>query len=80
MKLQPVKSKLLTSLFAMASGAIAVLAFSPFNYWPLVIPSLLGLYALLDKANPKQAAWRGFGYAMGLFLPGLWWIHVSMTM
>ncbi|TNI57409.1 apolipoprotein N-acyltransferase [Aeromonas dhakensis] len=80
MKLQPAKSKLLTSLFAMASGAIAVLAFSPFNYWPLVIPSLLGLYALLDKATPKQAAWRGFGYAMGLFLPGLWWIHVSMTM
>ena len=63
----------------MASGAIAVLAFSPFGYWPLVIPSLLGLYALLDKATPKQAAWRGFGYAMGLFLPGLWWIHVSMT-
>lgn len=80
MKSSPVKSKLLTSLFAMASGALAVLAFSPFDYWPLVIPSLLGLYALLDKANPKQAAWRGFGYAMGLFLPGLWWIHVSMTM
>ena len=73
------KSKLLTSLFAIASGAIAVLAFSPFGYWPLVIPSLLGLYALLDKATPKQAAWRGFGYAMGLFLPGQWWIHVSMT-
>ena len=73
------KSKLLTSLCAMASGALAVLAFSPFGYWPLVILSLLGLYALLDKANPKQAAWRGFGYAMGLFLPGQWWIHVSMT-
>ncbi|GKR11254.1 apolipoprotein N-acyltransferase [Aeromonas caviae] len=73
------KSKLLTSLFAIASGAIAVLAFSPFGYWPMVIPSLLGLYALLDKATPKQAAWRGFGYAMGLFLPGQWWIHVSMT-
>ncbi|MBV7415622.1 apolipoprotein N-acyltransferase [Aeromonas sp. sif2433] len=73
------KSKLLTSLCAFACGALAVLAFSPFGYWPLVIPSLLGLYALLDKANPKQAAWRGFGYAMGLFLPGQWWIHVSMT-
>ena len=42
------KSKLLTSLFAIVSGAIAVLAFSPFGYWPLVIPSQLGLYALLD--------------------------------
>ena len=52
----PVKSKLLTSLFALASGAIAVLAFSPFGYWPLVILSLLGLYALLDKASPRQAA------------------------
>ncbi|MGL5288524.1 MAG: apolipoprotein N-acyltransferase, partial [Aeromonas sp.] len=73
------RSKILLSLSALACGAIAVLAFSPFGYWPLVIPSLLGLYALLDNATPKQAAWRGFGYAMGLFLPGLWWIHVSMT-
>ncbi|HDZ8979189.1 apolipoprotein N-acyltransferase [Aeromonas veronii] len=79
MKSSPVTSRILLSLSALASGAIAVLAFSPFGYWPLVIPSLLGLYALLDKATPKQAAWRGFGYAMGLFLPGLWWIHVSMT-
>ncbi|MGL5610268.1 MAG: apolipoprotein N-acyltransferase, partial [Aeromonas veronii] len=79
MKSSPVTSRILLSLSALACGAIAVLAFSPFGYWPLVIPSLLGLYALLDKATPKQAAWRGFGYAMGLFLPGLWWIHVSMT-
>ena len=78
-KSSPVTSRILLSLSALACGAIAVLAFSPFGYWPLVIPSLLGLYAMLDKATPKQAAWRGFGYAMGLFLPGLWWIHVSMT-
>lgn len=73
------KSKLLISVSALGSGALAVLAFAPFNQWYLVIPSLLGLFALLERATPKQAAWRGFGYAMGLFLPGLWWIHVSMT-
>lgn len=73
------KSRLLITVCALFCGALSVLAFAPFGYWPLVLPSLLGLYALLDKASPKQAAWRGFGYAMGMFLPGLWWIHVSMT-
>lgn len=73
------KSRLLITVCALSYGALSVLAFAPFGYWPLVLPSLLGLYALLDKASPKQAAWRGFGYAMGMFLPGLWWIHVSMT-
>ena len=73
------KSRLLITLSALSCGALAVMAFSPFNYWPLLIPSLLGLFALIDRVSPKQAAWRGFGYAMGMFLPGLWWIHVSMT-
>lgn len=73
------KSRLLITLCALFCGALSVLAFAPFGYWLLVLPSLLGLYTLLDKASPKQAAWRGFGYAMGMFLPGLWWIHVSMT-
>ncbi|WP_417617417.1 apolipoprotein N-acyltransferase [Oceanisphaera sp.] len=70
----------LPSLGALLSGALGVLAFSPFDYWPLAILSLFGLYAVTQKLTPGQAARRGFIWAMGLYLPGLWWIHNSMTL
>jgi apolipoprotein N-acyltransferase len=64
---------------ALLSGALGVLAFSPFDYWPLALVSLLGLYAVTQSVSPAQAARHGFIWAMGLYLPGLWWIHNSMT-
>ncbi len=65
---------------ALLSGALGVLAFSPFDYWPLALVSLLGLYAVTQSVSPAPAARRGFIWAMGLYLPGLWWIHNSMTL
>lgn len=70
----------LPSLGALLSGALGVFAFSPFDYWPLALVSLFGLFAATQHASPALAAKRGFVWAMGLFLPGLWWIHVSMTL
>ncbi|MFD1007099.1 MULTISPECIES: apolipoprotein N-acyltransferase [Oceanisphaera] len=64
---------------ALLSGALGVLAFSPFGYWPFAVVSLFGLYAVTQKQPHRQAAKRGFIWAMGLYLPGLWWIHNSMT-
>ncbi|WP_116473722.1 apolipoprotein N-acyltransferase [Zobellella maritima] len=65
---------------ALLSGALGVLAFSPFDYWPLALVSLLGLCVTSLDVSPRQAAKTAFVWAMGLFLPGLWWIHVSMTL
>ncbi|WP_375055604.1 apolipoprotein N-acyltransferase [Zobellella sp. DQSA1] len=67
-------------LGALLSGALGVLAFSPFDLWPMALVSLLGLCLLTQHASPGIAAKRGFIWGLGLFLPGLWWIHVSMTM
>lgn len=71
---------LLPTFGALLSGALGVLAFSPFDLWPLALVSLLGLFLATQSATPAVAARRGFAWALGLFLPGLWWIHVSMTM
>ncbi len=70
----------LPALGALLSGALGVLAFSPFDYWPLALVSLFGLYAVTQNLGPALAAKRGFLWAMGLYLPGLWWIHNSMTL
>ncbi|WP_298719100.1 apolipoprotein N-acyltransferase [uncultured Oceanisphaera sp.] len=70
----------LPALGALLSGALGVLAFSPFDYWPLALVSLCGLYAVTQNLGPVTAAKRGFIWAMGLYLPGLWWIHNSMTL
>lgn len=71
---------LLPTFGALLSGALGVFAFSPFDLWPLALVSLFGLYLATQNASPTLAAKRGFAWALGLFLPGLWWIHVSMTL
>lgn len=66
-------------LGAFVCGALAVPAFAPFGFWPLGLLSLLGLLALLQEQTPRRALGLGFAWGLGLNLPGLWWIHVSMT-
>ncbi|ART79812.1 apolipoprotein N-acyltransferase [Oceanisphaera avium] len=70
----------LPSLIALLSGVIGVFAFSPFDYWPLALVSLFGLYASTQNLAPKLAAKRAFIWAFGFYLYGLWWIHNSMTL
>ncbi|MGL5947881.1 MAG: apolipoprotein N-acyltransferase [Aeromonas sp.] len=79
MKPSPRNIPLLLLLVSALAGAANVLAFAPFGYWPLPLLSLLTLAALLNHAAPKAAAARGFAFGLGLFLPGLWWINVSIT-
>ncbi|WP_108652115.1 apolipoprotein N-acyltransferase [Dongshaea marina] len=64
---------------ALIAGALAVFSFAPFNIWPLALLSVVALIWLLEDLSAKKAALCGFCYAVGLFLAGLWWIHVSMT-
>ncbi|OXY81721.1 apolipoprotein N-acyltransferase [Oceanimonas doudoroffii] len=71
--------KLLPLFGALLCGALGVLAFSPFDFWPLALVSLAGLFAVTHHCAPGPAAARGFAWSLGLYLPGLWWIHNSMT-
>ena len=66
-------------LSAALAGALATPAFGPWNIWPLALVSLTLLQLLLSNQAPKRAAKLGFAFAFGLNLPGLWWIHISMT-
>lgn len=63
------------SLLAMASGALATLAFAPFSLWWLA-PVSLALWMALTLRWPSF--WTGFWYGFGLFITGVSWVSVSM--
>lgn len=60
------------------SGAIAPLALSPYQIWPLGILSVLGLYSLLLNSSPATAAKIGWSYGFGFFGVGISWLYVSI--
>ncbi len=56
-------------------GALAVLALPPFFLWPVLIPSLCLLYHAVKQAQTTaQAFWRGWWWAFGYFMAGLYWM------
>lgn len=59
-------------------GAATVLAFSPFDLFPLAVVTLALLIVLWRDRAPKQAALIGFIFGMGLFGLGVSWVYVSL--
>ena len=70
----------LALLIAFLAGALLVLAFEPVGLTPLGLacPALLA-HLWLAAARPRDAAWIGFSFAMGLFLSGVSWVYVSLS-
>ena len=65
-------------LVAMLSGACAVFAFSPYNYW-IVLCVVTGVFYLsLKSLSVKAAAWRGFFFGLGFFGTGVSWVYISI--
>ncbi|WP_303786493.1 apolipoprotein N-acyltransferase [Azovibrio restrictus] len=65
---------------AFLAGGGGVLAFAPFGLaW--LLPLLLALlFHLLVRASAwGQAAWRGGAFGLGLFLAGVSWVYVSLS-
>lgn len=61
-------------------GGAAVLAFSPFDWYPLAWVTLGALYLLLlGVARPRDGAWIGFCFGLGYFLAGTSWVFVSLS-
>ncbi|MGB9378456.1 MAG: apolipoprotein N-acyltransferase [Mycobacteriales bacterium] len=66
--------RLIARLLAAALlGAALVLAFPPFDAWPVAPLACSGLILLLYRARPAIGALTGFAYGLGFFLPLLHW-------
>jgi len=73
------KNRLLRSLTLFLLGALCVLGFAPFYFYPASILSLIGLfYFWYQDYTPKQAAYSGFIYGVGLYATGIYWIYISL--
>ncbi len=64
---------------AVLAGAVAPLAFSPFDVWPVMPLSMAFLYLLLDGLDVRAAAKAGLGYGLGLYGAGVSWVYVSIN-
>ncbi|MCV2402441.1 apolipoprotein N-acyltransferase [Marinomonas sp. C2222] len=64
----------------LASGAIGVTSFSPFNFGPNYFFSLF-IFSLFIMTSPsaKAAFWRGLSVALGFFGAGVSWVYVSIA-
>ena len=66
-------------ILAALFGALAVPGFAPLGWFPLPILSLAGLFWLIREAAPKHVFQLGWVYGLGLFLAGVSWIYVSIS-
>ncbi|QGM80275.1 apolipoprotein N-acyltransferase [Otariodibacter oris] len=66
-------------LFALISGGIGILAYSPFDYWPVAFISAFGLLWLIITQSKKVALIGAFLWAVSYFSIGVNWVSVSMT-
>ncbi len=68
-------------LAALLAGAVLAAAFSPLDFYPLALlsPALM-IHLWLCARSPRDAAWIGFSFGMGLFVAGVSWIYVSLSL
>ncbi len=72
------QSRLKTGLLLFLSGAIYPLAFSPFDFWPLIFVSIVPLLFSLTKQTSLSAFKLGFYWGLGAFSVGASWVYVSI--
>jgi len=67
-------------LVAVLAGAALAGAFAPVNFYPLALvsPAVL-IHLWMGATRPKDSAWIGFAFGMGLFAAGVSWVYVSLS-
>jgi apolipoprotein N-acyltransferase len=64
---------------ALLFGLLAAAAMPPFNLVPLLVPAFVGLlWQLGSAATGRRAFADGWYWGMGFFVPGLYWISLSL--
>jgi apolipoprotein N-acyltransferase len=72
-------SRALPFLVSAAAGACAVFAFAPFHVTGLALAALTLLFWLWQRAEtPRDAAWTGFAFGVGLFGAGASWLYIAI--
>jgi len=66
------------ALLALASGALLVLAFAPFGFWPLAIVAPGLLFRLLQGRSPVAGFGLGYLFGLGLLGLGVSWLKISI--
>ena len=67
-------------LGALLLGAASVAAYAPLGWFPLAWLTLGGLFALLCSArSPREGALLGAAFGFGLFISGVSWVYVSLS-
>ena len=64
---------------AFVAGGLGVLAFAPFQLWPVALVSMFFLFTFWHRAGTSWRAFAiGFAWGLGLFTAGVPWIYVSL--
>lgn len=65
---------------ALLAGALAVLGFSPLDFFPATLAALVLLVHLWMRApSPRAAFLAGFLFGLGFFLSGVSWVYISLN-
>lgn len=68
------------TFYSFFSGAIAVLAFSPYEIFPMAILSIALIIYLWLQSSPRSALFFGYIYGLGFFGFGVSWLHISINL
>lgn len=65
-------------LLLLVCGALLPLAFAPYDIPLAAVFSMACLFLLWQQVPPREAAWRGYCFGLGMFGHGVGWIQVSI--
>ena len=68
----------LSTLLAIIAGAILVLAFPPFSWFPIAFISPVILLAIWLRSGPLQGLWQGWIFGVSFFGLGTSWVYISI--